>query len=500
MDNYEIIPLYGLPIISEESIRKKEFQSILPLIHKIQEKDNKLAFKRGDILAICHTFLGKIYDATIRLDSIQPSKTAQSLAELCDKDPKLMQVILDNTQDLIRISPVTIVENLSGIIGANAGIDKSNVEGPNTFIKNPLDADNLAKKIGEEIAADCGFKVPILITDTVGRPFREGATGIAIGSYGIIPIKHYQGSKDLYGYKLQHSEIAIGDALASIADLAMGKSNEGIPMVILRNFHEYHDNSFQLTSKKLQRPAKMDMFRTWDWESVLKFRRSFKGNFRSVPIPPEIRYRLIEFASYAPSAHNSQPWKYIDLTEYEGRKVLFEKMAKEWEKDLKKDHISTNEINQKMENSFNTFTKAPVLFLVCLDQSKLWKYSDLRQDKERILGIQSVAASMMALQFAMEGMGLVGSWYSAAVFASYLIKTELKLPNAWEPQSLITVGYPEEREYHLPKRKSPQVCFYEMKHGAPVSHSFFDTVSYDPEEQYISQNLRYRINLPHKNE
>ncbi|HEY7506016.1 MAG TPA: coenzyme F420-0:L-glutamate ligase, partial [Nitrososphaera sp.] len=144
-----------------------------------------------------------------------------------------------------------------GLICANAGVDQSNVEGDAALLL-PVDPDKSANRLRDSIGKKTGKEVAVIITDTFGRPFREGQTNVAIGIAGINPIKSYIGSRDMYGRKLKVSEIAIADEIASAAELVMGKS-EGVPAAIIRGYS--FEKAAKSSAKSLQRSREQDLFR-----------------------------------------------------------------------------------------------------------------------------------------------------------------------------------------------------------------------------------------------
>lgn len=467
MRRYEIIPLEGLPVVQKPG----DIASFTQAIQKGSASDtqipnqspNQIPIQPGDIVAVCHTFLGKIYGHTVELKKIIPTAHAQQLATLCEKDPRLMQLLLDQSKDVVRVGPVTIFESKAGIIGANAGVDKSNVPGDDRYVCYPPDPNALARQIAKDLQDWLGFFVPVIITDSVGRPFREGSSGVAIGSYGIKPLISFCGQKDLYGRRLQHSDFAIADPLASIADLAMGKAAEATPAVILRGWTDYIDQTDAKNVSSLIRAPELDLFRPWDWESTIRFRRTYKNKFSTRPVARETRQTLVEFAVSAPNAHNAQPWRFIDLTSYSNKEILVNAMAEAWRRDLKQDNHPEAEIHQRLQQSHDSLIQAPGFFVVCCDPSSMHRYPDTRrQEFEYIMGTQSVAAATCQFLLAAEGMGLAGRWMSAGLFAQEEIRKILQLPESWIPQALVLIGYAQDQDYRPADRISISKTLFEM--------------------------------------
>jgi len=187
----------------------------------------------GDIIVIAETLISKLEGNILKKEDIKPSKEAIELAQKLGKEPEVMQVILDEAKEIVKIgNGFIITETKHGFVCANSGVDESNVNGIKPLPKNP---DESAEKIRKEIEKITKKKVGVIISDSVGRPFRKGAVGIAIGVSGILALWDRKGEKDLFGRELKTTEVAIADELASMANVVMGEANEGIPVVIIRN-------------------------------------------------------------------------------------------------------------------------------------------------------------------------------------------------------------------------------------------------------------------------
>jgi coenzyme F420-0:L-glutamate ligase/coenzyme F420-1:gamma-L-glutamate ligase len=215
----------------------------------------------NDILVIAHKIVSKSESRLVKLDKIRPSARSLAIAKEHGKDPRVVELILNESNDILRISRgIIIVETRQGLICANAGIDQSNIEdGSNYAVLLPVDSDKSASKIRESLKKKTGKNVAIIISDTFGRPFREGQVNVAIGIAGIEPIKNYIGKADMYGRKLRVTQIAVADEIASAAELAMGKA-DGIPIVIIRGYN-YQRAREKESISQLIRAKENDLFR-----------------------------------------------------------------------------------------------------------------------------------------------------------------------------------------------------------------------------------------------
>jgi coenzyme F420-0:L-glutamate ligase/coenzyme F420-1:gamma-L-glutamate ligase len=216
----------------------------------------------GDILVVAETLISKAEGNFIDLESMVPSTKAMELAEKTGKDPKLVEAIIQESTEIIRVGPDFIVsETKHGFICANAGIDESNVdEGKATPM--PINPDKSALQLRNNLENSTQKDLAVIISDTQGRPFREGAVGVAIGVSGINSLWNRQGEIDLYGRELQTTQIAVADELAASASLIMGQVDEGIPVVIIKEYNSFNNlRNVVDGAKSLIRPKKFDAFR-----------------------------------------------------------------------------------------------------------------------------------------------------------------------------------------------------------------------------------------------
>ncbi|MGC2597127.1 MAG: coenzyme F420-0:L-glutamate ligase [Nitrososphaeraceae archaeon] len=214
----------------------------------------------GDILVIAHKVVSKSENRFVNLKNIEPSEESKKLARTSYKDPRLIELIRRESNNIVRHSGgIIIVETKLGFICANAGIDQSNVsvEGDVALLL-PENPDKSAALLRSYIRNKSGKEIAVIISDTFGRPFRQGQTNVAIGLAGIEPIESYIGKSDIFGKKLKVTEIAVADEIASAAELAMGKTSK-IPAVIIRGYSFTKSNSSSVSS--LIRSRKMDLFR-----------------------------------------------------------------------------------------------------------------------------------------------------------------------------------------------------------------------------------------------
>ena len=247
MSDLEIIPIK----INKEILKGDDLTKL------ILSSYSKSKLKDDDILIISQKIISKQEGRTVDLSLVIPSILALGIASEYNKDPKLVEVILSESNRIVRMeNEIIITETKNGLICANSGVDESNIEN-NTVTMLPLDSDTSAQKIRQEILKKTGKNIAVLISDTFGRPFRMGQANCAIGVSGINSIQDYRGKKDSFGKTLRVTEIAIADELCSAAELVMGKTLN-TPLAIVRNF-KFQNNGGSVNS--LIRPKNEDLFR-----------------------------------------------------------------------------------------------------------------------------------------------------------------------------------------------------------------------------------------------
>jgi len=211
-----------------------------------------------DIIVVTHKIVSKAEGRLIDLKKINPSDFALKISKRRKKDPRMVEVILREAKRIVRMERgVIIAETRHGFVCANAGVDKSNVKGEDTVSLLPMDPDKSARRIRDEIKRRLSIDVAVVISDTFGRPWREGQTNIAIGVAGLEPMLDYRGKKDSYDYTLKVTAIAMADELASAAELVMGKVGM-VPVAIVRGY-QYTEKEGSI--KSLIRPRSRDLFR-----------------------------------------------------------------------------------------------------------------------------------------------------------------------------------------------------------------------------------------------
>ncbi len=245
-----VIGLPGMPIVTPG-------MHLAPLIQQAATAAS-LAFEAGDILVVTQKVVSKAEGHLVLLRDVTPSPFATSFAQQWDKDPRHVEVVLQQSRRIVKMDRgVLITETHHGFICANAGVDQSNMEGEDVLAVLPPDPDASCRTIRQGLRARLGFDVAVIMSDTFGRPWRDGLVNVAIGVSGIEAIKDYTGQLDAQGYELRVTALAIADELASAAELVMNKL-DNVPVAVIRGY-AYPRGEGSLT--QLIRDPARDLFR-----------------------------------------------------------------------------------------------------------------------------------------------------------------------------------------------------------------------------------------------
>lgn len=211
----------------------------------------------GDVFVVAQKIVSKAEGRVVRLDSVQPSELAARWAAEYQKDPRMVEVALRETRRIVRMERgILISETRHGFICANAGVDASNVP-PGTVTLLPECPDESAKRLKAQLEKGFGARVAVIISDTFGRPWREGLVNVALGVVGLAPLVDYRGQPDTFGRTMQATVTAVADELAAAAELVMGKTGRA-PVAIVQGFTSSGTTG---SGQDLLRPADQDLFR-----------------------------------------------------------------------------------------------------------------------------------------------------------------------------------------------------------------------------------------------
>jgi coenzyme F420-0:L-glutamate ligase/coenzyme F420-1:gamma-L-glutamate ligase len=254
-----LIPLIGIPIVRPGD----DLASLIVAgLERSGETGTGLRLIDGDILVVTQKIVSRAEDRFVELETVQPSLRAQELATRTQKDPRVVEVMLWDTAEVLRVGPrVIVVQHRLGFVCANAGVDASNVAAPQaeTVLRLPEDPDLSARRLRARLMELTGTAPAVIISDSHGRAWREGTVGVAIGVSGMLPVQDLRGQLDLFGRKLQITTVGFADQMAAAATLVSGQADEGLPVVLVRG--SPYERSEEAGAGALVRPAENDLFR-----------------------------------------------------------------------------------------------------------------------------------------------------------------------------------------------------------------------------------------------
>ena len=250
----ELIALEGIPLVHSGD-------DLAPVILDALTR-MELTLETRDVLVVAQKIISKAEGRLVRLDTVEPSARATEIAPVVEKDPRLVEIILRETRDVLRMrAGIIIVEDVRGLVLANAGVDASNVNadgGDGSVLLLPADPDASAAKLRSELELRTGRDVGVIINDSIGRAWRNGTIGTAIGVSGLPALLDLRGAPDLFGRKLRTTDLALADEIAAAASLLMGQAAEGRPVILVRGVpYDRREGA----ARELLRPKAQDFFR-----------------------------------------------------------------------------------------------------------------------------------------------------------------------------------------------------------------------------------------------
>ena len=399
-----------------------------------------------DVIVLAQKIVSKAQNRCVSLRSVTPSQEAERLAREVNKDARLVELILQQSTEVVRHRcDVLVVAHKLGFVTANAGIDRSNVKqnaDDDVALLLPEDPDGTCAELRAALRARTGADVAVIINDSHGRAFRKGTVGVAIGSSGLAALLDLRDAPDLYQRRLQSTEVALADEIAAAASLLMGQADEGRPIVLGRGIRNAHGKG---AAADLLRPKELDLFRAPSSPTITELiasRRSIR-RYMLRPIADRIIEQILEAALAAPSAHNRQPWRFAVLRSSKDKERLAEAMANRLREDRTRDGDPVEQIERDATRSISRIMSAPAAILVCLTMEDMDTYPDARRtDAEYQMAVQGTAMAIQNVLLAAHAGGLGASIMCAPLFCPDTVRAALPLPENWEPQALVTIGYP----------------------------------------------------------
>lgn len=342
---------------------------------------------------------------------------------------------------LARKGRTLITENALGLIQAAAGVDGSNI-GTTELALLPVDPDGSAARLRSGLAQRLGVEVAVVITDTMGRAWRNGQIDAAIGAAGLPVLHGYAGAVDRHGNELVVTEVAVADEIAAAADLVKGKLT-GIPVAVVRGLQLTDDGS---RGKDLLRSGEDDLFWLGTAESIELGRRQAQLLRRSVrqfapdPVPQDLITEAVAEALTAPAPHHTRPVRFVWLTE--SRNSLLDAMKERWRADLLADGKPTESVERRLARGQILYDAPEVMVPVMVLDGAHDYPDDTRSAAERTMFTVAAGAAVQALLVALAVRGVGSCWIGSTIFAPDLVRSRLDLPGDWNPMGAIAIGYP----------------------------------------------------------
>jgi coenzyme F420-0:L-glutamate ligase/coenzyme F420-1:gamma-L-glutamate ligase len=347
-------------------------------------------------------------------------------------------IAAETVRVVARRGATTIAQTRHGLVLAAAGVDASNTA-PGTVVLLPEDPDESARRLRKALRARLGVMVGVVVTDTMGRPWRAGQTDTAIGAAGVLPLRDHRGEPDTFGNTLEVTVAAVADEIAAAGDLVKGKALQ-IPVALVRGLGALVTDADGPGARALVRPAAEDMFRLGAAD-VLSARRTVRS-FTADPVDVAAVERAISAALTAPAPHHSEPWRFVIVASRAARDALLDAMLGAWVSDLRRDGFTEEQIGRRTRRGL-PLREAPLIVVPCLETSAAHAYPDDRRSRaEQDMFTVSMGAAVQNLLVALAVENLGSAWISSALFCQDVAAAALDLPSGWLPMGAVAIGHP----------------------------------------------------------